>query len=815
MPRLSPIQESFNAGFLGKRVRGRVSSDVYKQGLSESTNWYPLVQGPIRLRAGSEYVSNVDTNNWVAGEAGAAGIRVFTFQRGVDQDSIVEVGADNIRVLGEDGSQVIGGVTDNLLQPVWIQYLGMTEYWDPDLDKYIFGPDPGRFKRYGFDNGIGSSFGIFLGFRTGCILSAEIDSGTQGFHGPALETAESHPIILPAGSETLLNEIKLTVNPNFVPANYALDPKVRVSVGTTKGGNDVFTSDITLGPPWTPAEVTLNFTPGVGNNTLYFSVGLVFTGAGSPILFNPNDWGDSGNNMTVSVSKMSWVAPLAGGSGTGVSFTSPYTAAQMECLQYCMDPGEQVAYFFHPEVEPRRLRLNNGEWTFEALSTITQPTAFQAPTPNNWAVGNHPACGCFHEGRLVMGGSTVDPGTIWGSASGDYQDFNNVTPAGKDDAYLFPLSTAGRIKSLTSRKALVINTDISEVVGESFAGVIAYDDFYFPKQTDWGTSCIQPMTVGRDMIFTSNSRRVARTFSDKGDEVNGWDGNEISLLAEELFDSAVTRMVYLNEPARQACFLLENGTMAMATYFYEEDVIGWWKYKTAYNDSPDQVDNRIVDITKINTSEGDKLWMVVNRVGFVNTDYPQHELLTFESRSGLQHALDSFVTKVIDPATNVLSGLDIFDDQTVDCIIMRDDPSTAERSYTVHPPLSVVAGVSSELETWALQDVCVAFVGHFYDNQIKLLPREGVSNRGTSQVSKIRWNKIVLRLSDSAVPLVEGEYPKDRTPATAMGTGEEIVTGDVEYSELGTGKGDIEVTQDRPLITEVDAIFGKVTSGEI
>lgn len=814
MPRLSPIQESFNAGFLGKRVRGRVSSDVYKQGLSECTNWYPLVQGPIRLRAGSEFVSNVDTNNWVAGEAGAAGIRVFTFQRGVDQDSIVEVGADNIRVLGEDGSQVIGGQTDNLLNVVWLQYLGMTEYWDPDLDKYIFGTDPGRFKRYGFDNGIGSSLGVFLGFIRGAILSAEISQSPQGFHGPALETAASHPIILPAGSETLLNEIKLTLTPYFLPTVHNLDPKVRVSVGTTKGGNDVYTTDLTPGNLWVDQEVTLNFTPGVGNNTLFFSVGLVWTGADTiPNYTAP--WGDTGNSMAVAVSQMSWIAPLAGGSGTGVSFASPYTAAQMECLQFIMDPGEQVAYFFHPEVEPRRLRLDNGEWTFEALSAITQPSAFQGPTPNNWGVGNYPACGCFHEGRLVMGGSPVDPGTVWGSRSGDYQDFNNVTPDSKDDPYLFPLSTAGRIKCLTSRKALVINTDISEVIGESFAGVIAYDDFYFPKQTDWGTNCIQPMVVGRDMIFTSNSRRTVRTFKDKGDSENGWDGNEISLLAEELFSSQVTRMVYLNEPARQACFLLDNGTMAMATYFYEEDVIGWWKYETAYNDSPDQIDNRIIDITKINTSEGDKLWMVVNRVGFSDTDYPQHELLTFESRSGLQHALDTHVTRLIDPTVNTISDLAIFNDQTVDCIIMRDDPVTAERSYTVHPPLSVVAGVSSALEPWAQQEACVAFIGHFYTNQIKLLPREGVSNRGTSQVSKIRWNKIVLRLSDSAVPLVEGEYPKDRTPATVMGTGEEIVTGDVEYSELGTGKGDIEVTQDRPLITEVDAIFGKVTSGEI
>ena len=120
MPRLSPIQESFSAGYLGKRVRGRVSSEVYKQGLSECTNWYPLVQGPIRLRPGSEFVSNVDPLNWVAGELGSSGVRVFTFQRGVDEDNVIEVGADTIKVLGAEGQTVVGGVTDNLFNIVWL-----------------------------------------------------------------------------------------------------------------------------------------------------------------------------------------------------------------------------------------------------------------------------------------------------------------------------------------------------------------------------------------------------------------------------------------------------------------------------------------------------------------------------------------------------------------------------------------------------------------------------------------------------------------------------------------------------------------------
>ena len=139
---------------------------------------------------------------------------------------------------------------------------------------------------------------------------------------------------------------------------------------------------------------------------------------------------------------------------------------------------------------------------------------------------------------------------------------------------------------------------------------------------------------------------------------------------------------------------------------------------------------------------------------------------------------------MIDPAANVISGLEVFNGQTVKCVILRDDPATGVRSYTIHPDLSIVAGVSSELSAWALQEGNTAILGYFYENEFKLLPREGVSNRGTSQVSKMRWNKIVLRVSDSSLPLVEGEYSPDRNPLTAMGTGEPIVTADVEYSTL-------------------------------
>lgn len=850
MGRVSPIQESFQAGFIGRRIRGRVSIDAYKTGVAEANNWHPLVQGPMRLRQGSEYRVPIDSTNWVSGNPGTRGVRVYTFQRGLDNDVIVEVGEALTKVLGQTGQQQTGGVTGELISdPTFLNVptgpLTNSAEWQTVSGANIYHTDPGfpQDSRCSYDistllQNVYPPSGPQLGVR----MHTNSNNSPDGFYSSTIGNQLAAPVLLPAGSELELNEFRFTyiqytsgLNPSgydvLLPLPWA-DPKLRVNIGTAPGLGDVFTTDIPIGVLNDYSEQVLNFTPGAGNNTLYFTVGWIWTGTTVNVPLIDTGLPCSNKNMAGALCAFSWKAPLAGGSLTPVEFVTPWTAEQMECLQYCMDPGEQVAYFMHPEVETHRLRVAVGEWTFEPISTITAPTTFAPPTPNVWVAGNYPSAGCFHEGRLWLGGSPNQPATLWASRSGDYSDFNGTTPASKDDPLLFPLSSAGNIQTLTSRTKLVVNTDVSEVLGTSVDGVISFDDFSFPKQTDWGSHCIQPMVVGRSMVFTSNSRTRIRTFEDGGDSIGGWDGNELSLLATELFGFQVRKMIYLDEPAYQACFLLADGTIAMATYFYPENVIGWWKMSTSHNGDrtygdetmpglPNQAPNaaqninQIMDITKINTSGGAHLWMVVNRVGYSGTLVPGHEVMAVDDPSRPDVTLDSFASRPVDPATGVLLDLDHLTDQSVNCVIERLDPISGVRSLTVHPNITVIAGFSSELEDWAKESDNTAHVGLFYDNNFKLLPREGVSQRGTSQVSKRRWNKVVLRLNESAIPLVNGEYPRDRHPSTPMGTGEPIVSTDAEYSELGSDQGELNVNQDKPIITEVLAIFGKLISGEV
>ena len=789
------------------------------------------------MREGSmSTTEQVDADNWVSGNTSNLGIRTFTFQRGLDEDAIIEVGEDKIVVRDSNtGGQLVGGVTGNLLPDPTFNLGFPSGTWLVDQGFSQFNSNPAQQTPPGHSTlGPGDGPGGFISYWGN---GHDPGSEPNGWRAVGLQLSPFTPIIIPVGSELLLNEltIKLLVfigddQLAALGGTFPLpDPVIKLRIGTISGGADVL--DVNIPIPDRIVEFTTiqTFIPGATNNTLFLSIGLFWTGTIDPVPNLTNDPPIAGQRVNMRVyNDWTWFAPLSGGSGSDVEFTSPYSADQLECLQFCMDPGEQVGYFTHPEVEQQRLRFAIGEWTLEPISTITVPNAYSAPDPDTWTPGNFPAACTFHEGRLWFGGSPNEPATLWASRSGNYEDFTNTAPADKSDPLLFPLSSAGNIQTLTSRKELVILTDISEVIGTSLQGVIAFDDFSFPKQTDWGSNCVQPIVVGRDMVFTSNSRTRLRTFNDEGGTNYGWDGNELSLLAQSIFKQPVRRMIYLDEPAYQACFLLADGTMGMATFFYPEDVIGWWRYTTSFNgdrtsgntaqpglgnqfSNADQETNRIMDITKINTSQGAKLWMVVNRVGYPGTLRPFHEVLGFETN--IKPAVDAFVTRQIDPVTLTCPDIDHLTDQSINAIVERTDPDDGTLSFTVHPNVTAIAGISSPFELWAAGQT--AYLGLFYDNDWQLLSREGVSQRGTSQVSKRRWNKVFARLNDSPVPIIEGIAARDRTPAAPMGTGEPFITGDTDMVDLGSGEGDLKITQDKPLITEVSAIFGKIISEEV
>jgi len=617
-------------------------------------------------------------------------------------------------------------------------------------------------------------------------------------------------VLVPAGTDILthnlfIDGISLTMptSPDDDAAEMGaptmVGPEIVIRIGTTETGVEIVEHIVPVADVGNLLPISFGFIPGVGVTNYWVGIGVRYNDIPIPPIVPPGPLGNKFvDEFFYKFGPISITTALPGGSGTPVEFASPYTAADLICMHSAMDPGERELWITADtnNVEPQQLKFDGIVWTFIALTAVP---GFIAPIPNTWTAASWPSRVAFRDGRLYFANIPSQRATIWASRAGNYVDFDGSAPTLLSDPLLLPLTGAGVITGLTDKKQLVVNTDVAEVVAEStLAGnVLVFNDFGFPTQTQWGSSCVQQVGVGREVIYSSPSDRKLRTFADEGGTNFGWDGSQLNLLAQNLFGSRVVEMAWADDPAYQFLCVMGDGSIVSATYFQTEKVIGFYRLTT---------DGLIKTVTITNTLRGATVWMFVERNGTWRL-----EELVFNS--GDRQALDSYVLEDVDGA-GLISGLDHLDGQTVKVVIQSIDPNSNEVLHAVQSATFVpVSGSITLLDPSTFNQK--AYVGLPYENSFQLLSLEGVSNRGTSQTSKRRWNKVFLRLNDSAIPLVEGIAPRDRTPATPMGLGEPFVTGDFEIIDLGSGEGDIIISQDKPLISEVAGIFGKVTSTEV
>ncbi len=103
------------------------------------------------------------------------------------------------------------------------------------------------------------------------------------------------------------------------------------------------------------------------------------------------------------------------------------------------------------------------------------------------------------------------------------------------------------------------------------------------------------------------------------------------------------------------------------------------------------------------------------------------------------------------------------------------------------------------------------YVGLGFSKKIKTLPLDMGSQTGSGMGHFKRFAEILIRVLESAAPLVNGMRPPDRNPSTPMDTPEQPRTEDIEVHDLGWDRfAQVEVEQDLPLNLTVVAIFGTV-----
>ncbi|HQT96780.1 MAG TPA: hypothetical protein PK416_02735, partial [Thermodesulfobacteriota bacterium] len=140
--------------------------------------------------------------------------------------------------------------------------------------------------------------------------------------------------------------------------------------------------------------------------------------------------------------------------------------------------------------------------------------AWSAEVPSWSATHGYPSALCFYEQRLAYGGTARQPSTIWGSASGDYENFAAGTNAG--DSFEHALTGLGvnAVRWLIPSKTLIGGTAASEftIRGDGDAALTPTNPRPLPE-TSHGSAAIMPVRIGSFVLFVQGQKRKVREIS--------------------------------------------------------------------------------------------------------------------------------------------------------------------------------------------------------------------------------------------------------------------------------------------------------------
>lgn len=190
-----------------------------------------------------------------------------------------------------------------------------------------------------------------------------------------------------------------------------------------------------------------------------------------------------------------------------------------------------------------------------------------------------PVTCCFHQDRLVIGGSRELPNRLWLSRSG--QIFHFERGAGLDDEGIeFGLVSdqVNAIRAVFSGRHLQVFTTGGEwmVTGDPLTPA----SIQLHRQTRIGSSAtriVQPVDVDGSTIFAARSGRAIHEFA-YTDVQQAYQANDLALVAAHLIQSPVA-MAY-DQAHRLLHVAMEDGSLATLTLFRAEQVTAWTRQET-------------------------------------------------------------------------------------------------------------------------------------------------------------------------------------------------------------------------------------------
>lgn len=238
---------------------------------------------------------------------------------------------------------------------------------------------------------------------------------------------------------------------------------------------------------------------------------------------------------------------------------------------------------FHVTGVVRITAVNNAK---SAAGTVVSKLGEAAATAEwnegAWSVRRgFPRSIAYFEERMFFGGTAGSPQTVWGSKTGDWDNF--LVGSKDDDALEFTIAsdTVNTICWMSQHQALIIGTMDSEwtIAAADSAAALTPSNFQIKRQSVFGSHGIPALMVGETLLFVQRGARKVREFVFQW-EKNGYSSPDMTILADHITSSGIRETALQQLPDSILWCVLNDGTVAALTYERDQQVIGWHRHLT-------------------------------------------------------------------------------------------------------------------------------------------------------------------------------------------------------------------------------------------
>ncbi|MEX0807094.1 MAG: hypothetical protein WD044_00045 [Dongiaceae bacterium] len=252
--------------------------------------------------------------------------------------------------------------------------------------------------------------------------------------------------------------------------------------------------------------------------------------------------------------------------------------------------------------------------TADVMSRLPSTSATKRWREGAWS--DHrgwPAAIGFYEDRLFFANTAHQPQTLWGSASGAYNDFsptdNGITVL-DDTAMTFTIADneVNAISWLSPGKVLIVGTEGGEftVQASNLNEAVTPGNLTVRAQSNVGCSTLPPVRAGGATLFVQRARRklyeIAYRF-----ESDSYGAPEMTILAGHLVRDGIAALAFQRQPWSVLWALREDGLLLGFTYLREQDVIAWHRHDLGGTDAA------AIAAVAIPADGHDRLWLGVRR----------------------------------------------------------------------------------------------------------------------------------------------------------------------------------------------------------